>query len=103
MPRLVSLAAIADSTTAPEELSEEDQQLKNELDMLVERLTVRIVVFQVMLALLTDTFLGVEEVPVQAGARGHEKFHKNVNFVHDRRPQAPQVPKTALRNVEEAV
>jgi hypothetical protein len=26
--------------TAPEELSEEDQQLKSELDMLVERLTV---------------------------------------------------------------
>jgi hypothetical protein len=28
--------------TAAEELSEEDQQLKSELDMLVERLTVRI-------------------------------------------------------------
>lgn len=29
-------------TLATEELNEEDQQLKNELDMLVERLTVRI-------------------------------------------------------------
>jgi 26S proteasome regulatory subunit N1 len=31
----------ANSDTAAEELSEEDQQLKSELDMLVERLTVR--------------------------------------------------------------
>lgn len=31
----------ANHDTASEELSEEDQQLKNELDMLVERLTVR--------------------------------------------------------------
>lgn len=30
-----------DCRIAPEELSEEDQQLKNELDMLVERLSVR--------------------------------------------------------------
>jgi hypothetical protein len=36
-------AVFADSfiSTAAEELSEEDQQLKNELDMLFERLTVR--------------------------------------------------------------
>lgn len=32
---------IADGKIAPEELSEEDQQLKSELDMLVERITVR--------------------------------------------------------------
>jgi hypothetical protein len=31
------------STATEEELSEEDQQLKNELDMMVERLTVRLV------------------------------------------------------------
>jgi hypothetical protein len=31
---------VADCFAAPEELSEEDQQLKSELDMLVERLTV---------------------------------------------------------------
>lgn len=30
------------STATEEELSEEDQQLKNELDMMVERLTVRL-------------------------------------------------------------
>lgn len=30
----------ADTTTHPEELSEEDQQLKGELEMLVERLKV---------------------------------------------------------------
>lgn len=33
----------ANSLAASEELSEEDQQLKNELDMLVERLTVRLI------------------------------------------------------------
>lgn len=32
-----------DSTAAEEELSEEDQQLKNELDLMVERLTVSVV------------------------------------------------------------
>jgi hypothetical protein len=48
--RAVAVAAMAWSDSvcadcldhiASEELSEEDQQLKNELDMLVERLTVR--------------------------------------------------------------
>jgi len=33
--------------TAVEELSEEDQQLKHDLDMMVERLTVRVCVFGV--------------------------------------------------------
>lgn len=37
-----ALAAFdANCVTASEELSEEDQQLKNELEMIVERLTVR--------------------------------------------------------------
>lgn len=39
-PSPPSVCQSADRCVAGEELSEEDQQLKNELDMLVERLTV---------------------------------------------------------------
>jgi hypothetical protein len=84
---------------APEELSEEDQQLKNELDMLVERLTVcSLDGFSVGLYMdsLTPSFLGIRRHTVQASARGNENLYQDLDIVHDCRTEASQVPQTPL-------
>ena len=53
--------------TASEELSEEDQQLKNELDMLVERLTVRPYLQQANRKIPNSPRVGIRCFPLQAG------------------------------------
>lgn len=72
---------------AEEELSEEDQQLKNELDMIVERLTVRWLVNArtqagiVANVLMTET--GIKQVTLQDSLRNDEDFDKDVYLVDD--------------------
>lgn len=70
----LSLLAYLSAPFVIEELNEEDQQLKNELEMLVERLHVS---YPAALGglrsgwTLTHLFTGVRYVTVQAGSRSH--------------------------------
>ena len=68
---------------APEELSEEDQQLKNELDMLVERLTVRSPTILWMAKSLTQTVSGARLFSLQACPGGNEEFHQDIYLLND--------------------
>jgi hypothetical protein len=95
----------ANVIAAPEELSEEDQQLKSELDMLVERLMVgtsprfcRCAVIQ----LLTIP-VGIRCLLIQASPGGHEDLDQDLDVLDDCSAKAPKVPKTTLRANDEAV
>lgn len=96
----------ADSKIAAEELSEEDQQLKNELDMLVERLTVCL---RWMHDSATKSFhtdrqsLGIRCIPLQACPRGNEDLDQDIYELHDRRTEAFEVPQTTLRTSHTAL
>jgi len=89
--------------------SEEDQQLKSELEMLVERLKVRRCL-QVLscapIPSLTTSFLrtsscstlvGVQLWPLHPGARVAPDAHSDVDELHDVGAQAPEVPEALLR------
>ena len=81
-----SVCADCHDHLASEELSEEDQQLKNELDMLVERLTVRriSVLGQVNAAYMCR--VGIKCVALQTGHRGHQHLHQDIDLLHDSGP-----------------
>ena len=95
IPRSLPVQKLTIPPRPAEELSEEDQQLKSELDMLVERLTVCLEAFR-QSCVGSSSFLGVENIPLQAYARGHEGFHQNIHIIDDRRTEATQVSQAAL-------
>lgn len=110
------LDSTANWFAAAEELSEEDQQLKNELDMLVERLTVSLPYDSCHPAaarhpgsamdvseLTKPVLLGIRCNTVQACVGGHEDIHQDLDILHDRRPQASEVPQAALRDHDETL
>jgi hypothetical protein len=100
MKLLLTLCRFA---VGPEELSEEDQTLKNELDMLVERLQVRVSVVRPPSPLLTKEPSGERHILVQASVRSDEELYQDVNIVHDGSTEAPKVPPTTLSDLDEAL
>lgn len=85
-----------------EELSEEDQQLKAELEMLVERLEVSLLPpkfseFDILGDIHLMTFvLGIECVALQAIDRCHQQLHPNSYIIYDCSPKTPQIPQTTF-------
>jgi hypothetical protein len=81
-----------------EELSEEDQQLKSELDMLVERILVCRLRYHTSCAptVCADLSIGIRLQPVQARSRPDQGIHQDIDEFHDSSAQAAQVPATPL-------
>lgn len=80
-----------------EELNEEDQNLKNELEMLVERL--KVLVCQALVAITVANFqsiTGARHIPVSPRPRCHQELYKNIYIVDDGCSEALEVPPTAL-------
>ena len=84
----------ADVTTRPEELSEEDQQLKGELEMLVERLKVFFFFFSSSARFKNDDvdalcslfFTGTGHFAVHPCRGCDQKLHQDLDLVDDCRP-----------------
>lgn len=68
-----------------EELSEEDQQLKSNLDMLVERLQVRATPYSGYDSFSHLLLSGIEHRPLQRCTGTDQDFHQNLHIIHDRR------------------
>jgi len=83
------------SLTAAEELSEEDQKLKSELDMLAERIQASSEP-EVQTIGLTNTLAGERRELTQGGFGGCEGFYQDIYFLHDCRAQTSQIPQTTL-------
>jgi len=82
---------------ALEELSEEDQQLKSELEMLVDRLKVRGAFLRGPKAMgLHRDCLGTGHKPLQTRLRSHQKFHQDFDILDDCRSKTSQIPTTTL-------
>lgn len=75
-----------------EELSEEDQQLKSELDMLVERLTVCKWSLLDFASKPNNLDIGIRHKSVQKCPRSHQRFDQNLHFIYDRCTKTSQVP-----------
>ena len=67
-----------------EELSEEDQQLKDELQMLVERLQVCPVCCARLKSMTNQSFLGTKSRAVPAVAGSHKRLDSDLNIINDR-------------------
>lgn len=83
-----------------EELSEEDQQLKNELEVMVERLTVSIR-YLVARSRTSNTdhlrvCVGIRFECVQNSARSDEDFDQDFDIVNDGSTQTTQVSTPTL-------
>jgi len=70
--------------SATEELSEEDQQLKSELDMLVERLTVCSSAFVESLG-VANLIQGVRCITLQISSGGDQRIDQDLDIFDDRR------------------
>lgn len=68
-----------------EELSEEDQQLKSELDMLVERLTVCKSKITMAYTSTNSANQGIRQDTLQGGVRGNQRVHQDFDLIDDRR------------------
>ncbi|KAJ8609796.1 hypothetical protein MRB53_038945 [Persea americana] len=72
---------------------EEDLQLKNELEMLVERLRVsRLRPCKTT----THDLPGIGQKPVRTSTAGSQGQDQNLDFIDDRSAETPQIPETSL-------
>ena len=84
----------------PEELSEEDQQLKDDLEMMVERLQVRRELTAAAQFLRTDSVvaIGAQGRAIPTVTQPHQRQHSHINLVHDSGTEASEVSSSALRD-----
>lgn len=84
-----------------DELSEEDQQLKDELEMLVERLKVRRFLQPVLAQRRRERLhllvIGTRYLPLRTRLGRNQKLHQDLYLFHDGCSEASQIPPPALR------
>lgn len=90
-----NLVAKKEADVVTEELSEEDQKLKDELDMLVERLGVCAEPWYGRSAINSRT--GIRHFSLQTGFRRHKRLYKDLDIIYDSSAKALEVPQTTLR------
>ena len=81
-----------------DELSEEDSQLKSELEMLVERLQVRLNRTRLCFVskVLKGRPAGARYDTLQTSARCHKELHQNFDIFYDSRSKTAEIPATSL-------
>lgn len=79
-----------------EELNEEDQQLKTELEMLVSRLKVESPASETVQLNSYMPPIGIRYRPLHSCARCNQRFYQNIDIINDCRPKTSKVSSTPL-------
>lgn len=75
-----------------EDLSEEDQKIKDELDMLVERLQVGHCHNTTLVLVDSDQATGVGHIALQTCSRSHQDIDQDLYIFYDGGSEATQIP-----------
>lgn len=91
----IAKQTLADTATiAAEELSEEDRKLKEELEMLVERIQVSTTRLTLIIAAKTRT--GTRRRPAEVRSRDDQRFNQDFHIINDSSTKTSKVSEAAL-------